>query len=66
MVRMQVTFWRACFTDDAYAKLIERLKKIATKGEGFWFMERPNYVRAYLTEADYERIMDDIPDLIFS
>lgn len=61
-MRMQVTFWIGSFSADAYEKLIKRLKTLSLKGEGFWYMTKPNYVRAYITEADYEWIMSNIAD----
>lgn len=59
-MKMQVTFWKECFTHDGVKQLLDRLKKLASKGEGYWYIEKPRYIRAYLTEADYEWLMDNI------
>lgn len=61
-MRMQVTFWLDDFTGESYNQLLDRLKKLATKGEGFWYITKPSYIRAYITEADYEWIMENIPN----
>ena len=53
-MKMQVTFWKECFTDERVKQLLDRLQKLASKGEGYWYIEKPRYIRAYLTEADYE------------
>ena len=60
-MRMQVTFWIEDFAGAAYERLIEHLKKLSNKGEGFWYITKARYVRAYITETDYEWIMDNIP-----
>lgn len=64
-MRMQVTFWREDFVGTSYDQLLEHLKKLADKGEGFWFIVKARYVRAYITETDYEWIMDNIPNYGF-
>lgn len=59
-MKMQVTFWKECFTTDGVKQLLDRLQKLAGKGEGYWYIEKPRYIRAYITEADYEWSMDNM------
>lgn len=57
---MQVTFWKADFVGENYDQLLAILKQYASKGEGFWFIVKTNFVRAYLPEIDYEWIMSNV------
>lgn len=59
-MKMQVTFWKECFTPDGVKQLLDRLRRLASKGEGYWYIEKPRYIRAYITEADYEWLMDNM------
>ena len=59
-MKMQFTFWKRDFTGDAYDDLLDILKDYALKGEGYWYIIKPNFIRAYLPENEYEYIMNKI------
>lgn len=59
-MKMQFTFWNSDFTGEAYDQLLDILKQYALKGEGYWFIVKTNFVRAYLPETEYERIMGHV------
>lgn len=59
-MKFQVTFWKSDFLGESYDQLLSILKQYACKGEGYWFIVKTNFVRAYLPEADYEWIMENV------
>lgn len=56
-MKFQVTFWKSEFFGESYDHLLSILKQYACKGDGYWFIVKTNFVRAYMHEADYEWIM---------
>ena len=59
-MKMQFTFWKSDFRGQAYDQLLDILKQYALKGEGYWFIVKTNFVRAYLPETEYEWIMGHV------
>lgn len=59
-MKFQVTFWKSDFVGSNYEQLLEILKQYACRGEGYWFIVKANFVRAYLPEGDYEWIMNNV------
>lgn len=65
-MKFQVTFWKSDFVGENYDQLIAILKQYATKGEGYWFVVKTNFVRAYIPESEYEWIMDNVANYGYS
>lgn len=58
--RYTVTFWKSDFAGDNLEQLTAIMQQNATSGNGYWFINKTNFIQANMTEPEYEWIMNHV------